>query len=133
MNISSCELIDSKIAFYLWDMKIKECHNLIRKNIYVDDRVILNRILEYETMVNKWRTSIFVESWRTEHLEENIQCRVWGQNNVETTRTAKWTVTSLQKIGDGEYLSLPLNYREDPKSARNYLSELFVNGITNDL
>jgi hypothetical protein len=126
MKISNVKLIDDTIAFYVWKQKIQPCHQLIVKNVFVDCKFVLNRILEYEQMINKWRNTIFVESWRMQHENEEIQCTTWGQDNVETVRTSKWVVARLEETLPGELITVPVKYEDDPKSAEEYRKSYII-------
>lgn len=104
-------LVDELIGWYLWKARIADCHKLIKRHIYVDNRVVLNRILECDALTIRWRTSLFVESWRTPDLNEGIKCEAWGNNHIQTTKFSKWSTT--------------VKYQDDPKSAVDYLHTIY--------
>lgn len=107
-------LVDELIGWYLWKARIADCHKLIKRHIYVDNIVAVNRILGRHWVTYTFRTQEKIGTYYSKCTAKTLvrQSYVpWSEKKV-TYSIASPLSNHFKKL---------CRYQDDPKSARDYI------------
>ncbi len=129
LSFLKCHLIEDLISWYIWKDRLRPCHFLIKKNVFVNKNHVKNRILNYDSMTVRWRSVVYSSSWEVQEGVARTYCECWGLNNIQSTHIDSWYVSTIREIGENEFETIALDFMDDPKSAEDYLPNIFMRSI----